>query len=144
MNFDELCEVAQNIQYEYHKEGDTVFRQGDFGDKFYMILKGRVQVQVPDPSGQGLVIVPKQEIITTIDEEVKEEEDKDRRLTQKEIEALPPKERRRYKTKMMLTDILDSQNVIRSTVGPSQAVSNASRIGSQLQIKVASPSPVRE
>ena len=87
---------------------------------------------MPDPSGKGLVIKPKVEIVTTVDEEVKEEEDKDRRLTKAEIEALPPRERRRYKTKMMLTDILESQNVQRSTIGPSQAVSNASRIGSQL------------
>jgi hypothetical protein len=55
---------------------------------------------------------------------VVEEEDvgpvveKNVKLTNAQIEALPPKEQRRYKTKMMLSDILSSQNVKRSTISP--------------------------
>jgi CRP-like cAMP-binding protein len=32
-----------------------VYSQGDRGDKFYIILRGKVQVSIPDPIGNGLV-----------------------------------------------------------------------------------------
>jgi hypothetical protein len=31
------------------KKGDYVMNYGDFGDKFYVILKGDVSVRIPDP-----------------------------------------------------------------------------------------------
>ena len=38
--------------------GQTIYSQGDLPDKCYLILKGQVCVQIPDPTGEGL-IVPK-------------------------------------------------------------------------------------
>ena len=49
MSHDELKEMSQWLQYEYMEPGETVFKAGDQGDKFYIILKGRCQLQIPDP-----------------------------------------------------------------------------------------------
>jgi CRP-like cAMP-binding protein len=37
------------LKYEYKKRGDFVFKYGDVGDKFYVILKGSVTVRIPNP-----------------------------------------------------------------------------------------------
>ena len=37
-----LNDVASELRYEMIPAGDFVFYQGDYGDKFYIILKGRV------------------------------------------------------------------------------------------------------
>ena len=42
MNYEELSEVAQNVQYMYRQPGEIIFKQGDFGDMFYMVLKGNI------------------------------------------------------------------------------------------------------
>ena len=36
------------IQYEEYQEGDIVFRYGDDGDKFYLIMKGEITVFTPN------------------------------------------------------------------------------------------------
>jgi CRP-like cAMP-binding protein len=40
------------MQYLHFKKGDYVFKFGDFGDKFYIILKGEVSVRIPDPKNR--------------------------------------------------------------------------------------------
>ncbi len=35
------------LTYESFKKGSNVFEWGSFGDKFYIILKGKVSVQIP-------------------------------------------------------------------------------------------------
>ena len=40
MNF-KCCKA---LKYEYYEKGDTIFYQGDTGDKFYIVIKGRVAV----------------------------------------------------------------------------------------------------
>jgi hypothetical protein len=37
-----LQEICMELKYEHMNRGDFVFRQGDYGDKFYIILKGKV------------------------------------------------------------------------------------------------------
>lgn len=54
----DLIELSNFAKYEVFNEGDTVFKQGDFADKLFIILKGQCCVQIPDPTGEGL-IVPK-------------------------------------------------------------------------------------
>ena len=91
MNYEELSEVAQNVQYMYRQPGEIIFKQGDFGDMFYMVLKGNIQIQTPDPVGSGLIEpkIIKQEVQ---EEESEVEEEKKENLTKAEIAALPPKE----------------------------------------------------
>jgi hypothetical protein len=91
-------------------------------DKCYIILKGQVMVQIPDPSGEGLVVPklptePEPEKVKPI-----EEDDKDRILTPEELAALPIREQRKYKTRIMLQDILSTQNVKRSTLSLCEAI----------------------
>jgi len=37
------------MKYEYKKPGDVIFNSLDVADKFYIVLKGRVMVQIPAP-----------------------------------------------------------------------------------------------
>ena len=39
-----LYNIAKNLEYELFKKGDIVFRIGDPGDKFYIILQGSVSI----------------------------------------------------------------------------------------------------
>ena len=47
-----LANVADMMVVEKHPAGDTVIRQGEAGDKFYLIRSGRVDVVVEDGAGQ--------------------------------------------------------------------------------------------
>ena len=42
-----MTEVAKALTYEHFKKGTNVFDWGSFGDKFYIILRGKVSVLVP-------------------------------------------------------------------------------------------------
>eukprot|EP00347_Sterkiella_histriomuscorum_P018268 403346159 len=42
-----FVDIVQALQYEHFDSGEYVFQDGDLGDKFYIILKGRVSVQLP-------------------------------------------------------------------------------------------------
>ena len=44
---DEVFELLRWLKYESRKRGDYLFRHGDVGDKFYIILSGIVGVQIP-------------------------------------------------------------------------------------------------
>jgi len=41
------------LQYEYIPKGGAVFRYGEYGEKFYIILKGEVAVKILDPEIQA-------------------------------------------------------------------------------------------
>lgn len=51
----ELSEIAQKMSREQTAAGSVVFRQGDPGDKFYLIHKGKVEVIVADTTGEHIV-----------------------------------------------------------------------------------------
>ena len=36
----DILSVCKSLEYLYHRPGDSVFNQGDFGDKLYIIIKG--------------------------------------------------------------------------------------------------------
>lgn len=44
MSIDDLTNIAQKMQPEQFQEGETVFHEGEEGDKFYLIHSGRAQV----------------------------------------------------------------------------------------------------
>lgn len=39
--------IAALLEYENYKEGQTIFKCGDVGDKFFVIVSGKVNVLVP-------------------------------------------------------------------------------------------------
>ena len=43
--FNECCAY---ITYEHYKENEYIFRAGDIGDKFYILLQGEASVLVPE------------------------------------------------------------------------------------------------
>ena len=44
----DLIDISNNLKYEFAETGDTIFKQGDPGDKFYIIMKGQVQVSISE------------------------------------------------------------------------------------------------
>ena len=92
MDDKDLLEVCLYAKYEVMNPGDVVFKQGDLADKCYVILKGEVSVQIPDPTGRGLV-VPKKEVVKELSEDSEEEVERGpQNLTSEEIDALPLRE----------------------------------------------------
>jgi putative ABC transport system ATP-binding protein len=54
-----LSGVADKMKREQHAEGSTIIRQGDPGEKFYIIRNGAVNVQRETAGGRVLVAVLK-------------------------------------------------------------------------------------
>lgn len=48
----EINEVCIGLQYEAHGNDSFIINYGDFGDKFYIILKGTVSVWLPVPPSE--------------------------------------------------------------------------------------------
>lgn len=46
---DDIINICQELKYEYVKLGEAVFKYGEYGTKFYIILKGEVEIKIPDP-----------------------------------------------------------------------------------------------
>ena len=40
-------EIYPKIKFEHFPAGEVVFNHGDYGDKFYIIMKGEVGVIIP-------------------------------------------------------------------------------------------------
>ncbi len=51
LNEDCLQIIANQFHSEYYDAGQTVIYQGDEGDKFYLIVRGQVKIQVKDKNG---------------------------------------------------------------------------------------------
>ena len=45
-----LIKASEYVTYEYFSESSYIFRYGDPGDKFYIILEGQVRVLIPTPN----------------------------------------------------------------------------------------------
>jgi len=51
----ELVQVSAQLDPISYPPGETIFKQGDPADKFYIIIKGQVEVVVPHESGEEVV-----------------------------------------------------------------------------------------
>lgn len=51
-----LKDLAQLFLVEHIRENSYVFRQGDDGDKFYVVVHGRLEARIADPSGEEKVV----------------------------------------------------------------------------------------
>ena len=50
-----LVEVAQQVRKEVHPPGATIIRQGEIGDKFYMIKEGAVEISMAEDVASKVV-----------------------------------------------------------------------------------------
>jgi len=50
---------SASISHEHFEPGEAIFRQGDWGDKVYIIMKGEVEVMREEP-GKGEILLSKQ------------------------------------------------------------------------------------
>jgi len=48
-------ELLKNGQLAYYPAGATIFKQGDFGDLMYIILRGAVNVRIMKPTPFGTI-----------------------------------------------------------------------------------------
>lgn len=49
----DLLQICQELKHEFYYAGEAVFKCGEYGEKFYIILKGKVAVKIPDPKLKG-------------------------------------------------------------------------------------------
>lgn len=47
INDDQLGKILQKMYYKFIPSGKDVFRYGDTGEQFYIIISGRVSVNIP-------------------------------------------------------------------------------------------------
>lgn len=132
----DLDEITNIMQYVCLEPGATIFKQGDKADGYYIVLKGCVAVQIPDPEQKTLTLPedPKQEVqlkkeptvqINKLKTMIMENKDT---LSKNELNELTPIEIKKYKTRTMLNEILNSKNVIRSSTSPWDRMKQSSYI----------------
>lgn len=46
MKYESCIHVAETLQYEFQLRDHVVFKQGDEGDKFYIIIDGEVSIKI--------------------------------------------------------------------------------------------------
>lgn len=116
-----LLEIAQSVSYQFCEPGETIFKQGDLPESYYVILKGRIQASIPDPKGDG-IIEPKNLEAEEICEDSEMPQDPNRPLNESEIDQLPKYEQKRYLTKIMFDEMLKNRNIARKTTSPGVAI----------------------
>lgn len=53
---DQLVEVARRVKPQVYPRGTSIIRQGETGDKFYILLEGRADVLIAQPGGSEIVV----------------------------------------------------------------------------------------
>jgi CRP-like cAMP-binding protein len=140
----DLDEVTNQLQYYCYESGETIFRQGDKPDGYYIVLKGSVQVQIPSPFSDNLILP----------EEIKAESPKKEKpkignlkslilgggdkLTVTEMQELTPMEIKKYKTRSMLNEILSSKNVVRTSLSPWEQIKKQSIVKDYVKLNKTS------
>jgi CRP-like cAMP-binding protein len=47
MDIEDYQLIAENMKFKHFDQGETIFKNGDFGNEFFIILKREVKVLVP-------------------------------------------------------------------------------------------------
>jgi hypothetical protein len=141
--------MAKHAQYVKVEPGTVVREHGAFSgptkEGYNIILKGSLQLSIPDPVGPGLI-----ESVERIEEEVHDatviQQDVTvnkgvEKLSKAEFDALPPREQRRYKTRVMLQEILDRQA---HETRPTTSLTNAIRSQATIDPRIRAAEPTQE
>ncbi len=56
LGVDQMTWVARQLQRETYEAGATIVNQGDMADRFYIITRGDVEILLPHPDGQEIVV----------------------------------------------------------------------------------------
>lgn len=123
MDYEERLEVCKCIKYEYYEPGKTVFKQGDSGNKFYIILKGVCQVSIPNPTLHGIDSLERKKLSKKDRAESRnkrklrkiedEENMKKLNLSLKEVNELPDEVKNIHLGAFVMNSILKSNNIKR-------------------------------
>ena len=63
-----IQDIASNIRVEFFNKGDKVVEKGQIGDRIYFIFQGKVEVQIPDVTGEvkSRIMLKKGEVVGEI------------------------------------------------------------------------------
>jgi putative ABC transport system ATP-binding protein len=56
LNVDQMTWVARQIERQTYEAGANIVNQGEMADRFYIITKGDVEILLPHPDGQEIVV----------------------------------------------------------------------------------------
>jgi ABC-type lipoprotein export system ATPase subunit len=56
LNVDQMTWVARQLERQMFDRGTTIVTQGEMADRFYIITKGEVEIVLPHPDGQEIVV----------------------------------------------------------------------------------------
>jgi ABC-type lipoprotein export system ATPase subunit len=56
LNQDQLVEIARRVKPQTFPSGANIIREGEVGDKFYILLDGKADVYIKEPGGSELVV----------------------------------------------------------------------------------------
>ena len=125
MSFEDVCIVTKYIKYERIEPGKYIFKQGDKAENFYVVMKGTIQLQIPSPFTERLVVPPAPESDVKVNKKLEKRNTlreliltKRPTLSKVELTELTPMEMMKYKTRAMLNEILQAKDVYRNTTAP--------------------------
>lgn len=105
LNAIELEQVAANIKYTYKEPGETIFKAGDKADNFYIVMKGRVMLQIPAPNNTDFGMPVAKKVVEVKPDTTIEDKQEERRrmmevkLTPEQLAELPVIEQKKYRTR---------------------------------------------
>lgn len=56
LKLDELEDIAELAKFEEFKQGDLIFKEGDWAEKIYMVLEGRVSIEIEVYPGKRIPV----------------------------------------------------------------------------------------
>ncbi len=56
LNVDQMTWVARQLERQTYEAGATIVTQGEMSDRFYIITRGEVEIFLPHPDGQEIIV----------------------------------------------------------------------------------------